>query len=258
MQTIILNDPFSMVGPRARPRQLLHDNARSSACWLTFCPFAEGCPVGARCLPVGCALPVGNGQRAAGARCLPVARWCALRARWLRVARWQRVRSERCLPVDRVSPVGRALPVGPRFHGQLTLQRASLRVHLAVSLVSAWQGLWFWKSPLQRRNRLPAQPVRLHGCLCYVCKGLSRLATTKVTFEDVIYFTIISDTSVIWNKSETKTDQKFLFEIFSIYLIIIPVISLNKLMQQKFFVKNVGIQHINIQPAKSNQRRHTF
>jgi len=90
------------------------------ACPLgAHCPLATGngqrvrvacpSPVDARCVPVGCALPVGNGQRA---------------------------RSERCLPVDRVSPVGRALPVGPRFHGQLTLQRATLRVHFAVSLVS--------------------------------------------------------------------------------------------------------------------------
>ena len=87
MQTTILNDLFSMVGPRARPRQLLHDNARLTACWLTFCllvrvacplvarcPLATGngqrvrvacpLPVDTRCVPVGCALPVGNGQRA--------------------------------------------------------------------------------------------------------------------------------------------------------------------------------------------------
>ena len=81
MQTIILNDPFSMVGPRARPRRLLHGNARLSACWLTFC--------------------------------LLVRVACPLVARWLRVARWQRVRVACPLPVDaRCLPVGCALPVG--------------------------------------------------------------------------------------------------------------------------------------------------
>jgi len=69
--------------------------------------------------------------------CIELNKGCPVGARCLPVARCQRARSERCLPVDRVSPVGRALPVGPRFHGKLTLQRATLRVHFAVSLVSA-------------------------------------------------------------------------------------------------------------------------